>query len=92
MHELATNAVKYGSLSEPHGTLDVACTTNDDDVIMVWTERGGPAVTAPKGLEGFGSKLIARSVSGQLGGSINFDWPSGGAIVTLRMNKARIAR
>lgn len=92
VHELATNSVKYGALSKASGTLDVFCTADGDDVVVLWTERGGPAVRAPKGSGGFGSKLIARSVSGQLGGSITFDWPTNGAVVTLRMSKARIAR
>ncbi|NPD70239.1 PAS domain-containing protein (plasmid) [Lichenicola cladoniae] len=92
VHELATNSVKYGVLSEAHGTLDVSCTAHDDDVIMLWTERGGPPVSVPHGPEGFGSRLISRSVCGQLGGSIGFDWPVEGVVVTLRMSKARLAR
>ena len=92
VHELATNSVKYGALSEMNGTLDVSCTANDDDVVMLWTERGGPAVGAVKGPAGFGSKLITQSVSDQLGGSIVYDWAAAGAAVTLRMNKGRLAR
>lgn len=92
VHELATNSVKYGALSEANGTLGVSCTCNDDDVVMRWTERGGPIVNPPTGREGFGTRLIARSVAGQLGGVIAFDWPTDGAVVTLRMSKARIAR
>ena len=92
VHELATNAVKYGALSAASGTLDVSCANDGDDLVMLWTERGGPAITAPKGPEGFGSKLIARSLSGHLGGSIAFSWPVEGAVVTLRMSKTRIAR
>ncbi len=92
VHELATNAVKYGALSTASGTLDVCCTNDGDDLVMLWTERGGPAITARRGPEGFGSKLIARSLSGHLSGSIAFHWPVEGAVVTLRMSKSRIAR
>ncbi|MGI4745255.1 MAG: sensor histidine kinase [Janthinobacterium lividum] len=92
VHELATNSAKYGALSDVSGMLDVSCNVDGDDVSMLWTERGGPVVSAPKGPMGFGSKLITRSVSGQLGGSIVFDWPADGAVVTLRMNKARLGR
>ncbi len=92
VHELATNSVKYGTLSVAGGTLDVSCSSTDGEVSIVWTERGGPPVTAPTGPGGFGSKLITQSLSGALGGSIEFIWPPEGAIITLRMNKARLAR
>jgi two-component sensor histidine kinase len=57
-HELATNSAKYGSLSVASGTLDVSCNGQDDEVAIVWTERGGPRISAPATLEGFGSKLV----------------------------------
>ena len=56
------------------GTLDVSCAIQDDEAVMVWTERGGPPVAAPPEGAGFGSKMVARSMSRQLGGSIAFDW------------------
>lgn len=91
IHELATNSLKYGALSVAAGTLDVSCTAQDQDVIMVWTERGGPPVTAPDGPGGFGSKLVTRGMSAQLGGSITYEWPEHGVIATLRMLKDRLA-
>jgi two-component sensor histidine kinase len=90
VHELATNSLKYGALSKASGTLDVVCTTENVDVVIVWTEKGGPPVSAARGQAGFGSKLVHRSITSQLGGSIAFDWPAEGAIVTLRMNRARL--
>jgi two-component sensor histidine kinase len=42
IHELATNSAKYGSLSVASGTLDVSCNGRDDQVVIMWTERGGP--------------------------------------------------
>lgn len=90
-HELATNSMKYGALSLPSGTLDISSHTNDDDIILTWLERGGPPVTAPNRAEGFGSKLVRRSVAGQLGGSIDYDWSEGGLIVTLRMNRNHLS-
>jgi two-component sensor histidine kinase len=91
IHELATNAAKYGSLSSESGTLDVSCKANDDDVILVWTERGGPPVVGPVELSGFGSKMVNRSMSTQLGGAIAFDWAPEGVVVTLTMSKTRLA-
>ena len=91
IHELATNSAKYGALSLASGTLDVSCNANDDEVVVTWTERGGPPIAAPARLEGFGSKLVHRSMSAQLGGAIAFDWSEEGVVVTLRMSKARLA-
>ena len=51
MQELATNSLKYGALSSETGTIDVSCPSLDDEVVIVWTERGGPPVTPPKGPE-----------------------------------------
>lgn len=91
VHELATNSVKYGALSVQTGTLDVSCLAEENDAVIVWTERGGPPVVAPQELNGFGSKLIGRSVAGQLGGSIEYNWSPSGVIVTLRIRKDRLA-
>ena len=90
-HELATNSMKYGALSAPTGTLDISSVTDGDDIVLTWLERGGPTVAAPKGDEGFGSTLLRRTITGQLGGSIDYDWSEDGLIVALRMNRARLA-
>jgi two-component sensor histidine kinase len=69
VHELATNSLKYGALSSPTGKLDIACAAHDAEVVVVWTERGGPAVASPIGEGGYGSKLLNRSMTTtQLGG------------------------
>ena len=91
VHELATNSLKYGALSSEAGTLDLSCTVADDDLILAWTERGGPVVTAPEGEGGYGSKLVIRTMARQFGGSIAFDWNPEGVIVVLRMRKARLS-
>lgn len=90
VHELATNSIKYGALSRPTGTLHISCLVHGEEVTITWSERGGPAVTAPEGPVGFGSQLIRKSIANQLGGSATFDWHTEGLIVTLRMNKARL--
>jgi two-component sensor histidine kinase len=90
VHELATNSLKYGAFSSETGTIDISCLSEDPDVVLIWTERGGPPVVEPP-KRGFGSKLITRGMSAQLGGSIVYDWSPGGVIVTLRMRKDRLA-
>ena len=91
IHELATNSLKYGALSSTTGTLDVSCTAHDDEVVVIWTERGGPPVVAPIGAGGFGSQLIRRGITGQLRGSIDCDWAKDGVVITVRMDKQRLA-
>jgi two-component sensor histidine kinase len=87
IHELATNALKYGALSSDEGTLDVSSSSHEDEVVVVWTERGGPPVESPTGQGGFGSKLINRAMSAQLGGTLTCDWAEDGVIVTLKMDR-----
>lgn len=62
LHELATNATKYGSLGSEPGTVAIEWKHDDGRVLLVWTETGGPAVTAPT-KRGFGSVLIERAFS-----------------------------
>lgn len=91
IHELATNSLKYGALSLEEGTLDVSGATDGNEVTIVWTERGGPTVEPRNGSDGYGSDLVRRSISGQLGGAITYDWSNEGVIVTLRMKEDRLA-
>jgi two-component sensor histidine kinase len=91
MHELATNSLKYGALSAEAGTLDVSSTSDDGYIILIWMEQGGPPVTSLPERVGFGSKLVDRSISGQLGGSIDYNWSNGGLTATLRLNRERLS-
>lgn len=90
VHELATNSLKYGSLSSDTGTLDVTTRAHGDEFSLIWMERGGPPVEAPPLAEGFGSKLVQRSVSRQLGGSIDYNWSEGGLVATIQLNRAKL--
>jgi two-component system CheB/CheR fusion protein len=68
LHELATNAVKYGALSSPNGRIRIAWEPSKDTnrLRFIWQERGGPAVEPPRH-KGFGSTLIERAVQAGLG-------------------------
>ncbi|MDH4441523.1 MAG: HWE histidine kinase domain-containing protein [Rhizobium sp.] len=84
IHELATNSLKYGALSAEQGLLDISGATVEDDVEIVWSEQG--CADAPRNsAEGYGSKLLHRTVAGHLGGSITYDWTAGGVVVALKM-------
>ncbi len=77
LHELTTNAAKYGALSSLAGKLAVAWDLKDGDLFLNWTETGGPSVTEPA-TYGFGSRIIRTSIERQLGGRITFDWRQDG--------------
>jgi two-component sensor histidine kinase len=83
--------LKYGALSRPEGTLDVSGRLVEDCIEIVWTEQGGPAVTVPDRVAGFGSQLVRRTINGSLAGTINYNWTTSGAIVTLRINVGRLS-
>lgn len=91
IHELATNSLKYGALSVPTGLLDVSSDSQGDEVVLTWTERGGPAITAEPVVAGYGSALLQRSMSAQLGGRIERNWTADGLIVVLRMRASFLA-
>jgi two-component sensor histidine kinase len=86
MHEMATNAAKYGALSNDAGTvrLDWEVTTEDagPKLRLVWAEAGGPPVVAPV-QRGFGSRLIERSARDQLGGEATVDFLPRGVVYTV---------
>lgn len=90
IHELATNSIKYGSLSTPTGFLDVSSTICDDQISIIWAETGGPAVTEEPTVTGFGSDLIKRSVRG-LGGSLAYSWRPSGLVATVTLPQGRLA-
>lgn len=90
LHELATNAAKYGSLSGAGGQLLIEWRIADDDVDLSWTETGGPPISSEPSFEGFGSQLAQRSISGQLGGTLSRDWRSEGLCVHMTMPLSRL--
>lgn len=90
VHELATNAVKYGSLSVPDGKVHVmwavTAGAGQPALLVEWVEAGGPPVKTPE-RQGFGSKLIQRGLAQQLGGEIKLDFAPAGirCVITFPM-------
>lgn len=78
LHELATNALKYGALSVPQGRITLSWTHHADGTFaMDWIESGGPAVTPPQS-EGFGGRVIRYSVAHEPQGRITLEYPAEG--------------
>ena len=71
MHELATNAIKHGSLSSPEGTVHVNSQIEDNDLVLRWVEEGGPPAVSPSH-SGLGARLIGAGLLGTGGTVMNY--------------------
>jgi two-component sensor histidine kinase len=78
-HELATNAAKYGALSDDSGRVSVRWSVDGDRLSFVWREEGGPPV-APVSRTGFGTRLIKRTLAAELKGVAELDFASSGLV------------
>ena len=85
LHELCTNAVKYGALSNDTGRIELGWNRSGDGLPrlkLVWTEHGGPAVSPPK-RRGFGSFLLERTLAADLDGSVTTEFRPEGLICSI---------
>ncbi len=86
IHELITNAIKYGALSVAEGRVSLDWRIDEEagaqTLLIAWAEEGGPPVNPPE-RQGFGTSLIANSIKHQLGGEVDIDWRSTGLRVSL---------
>ncbi|MBL6454844.1 PAS domain-containing protein [Belnapia sp. T6] len=91
LHELATNATKYGALSVPGGLVSVTWSLDPGEGVLVldWVETGGPALPEPPRRRGFGSSVIEATLR-QLGGQARLDWREGGLACRLRAPLSRL--
>ncbi|EAU40443.1 putative signal transduction histidine kinase with GAF domain [Fulvimarina pelagi HTCC2506] len=86
LHELATNAAKYGALSTTEGHVVVAWTQEAGRFALDWRESGGPAVESPTRV-GFGSKLMKRVVASYFGGKAQLDFAPSGVVFRLESER-----
>lgn len=90
-HELATNAAKYGALSN-NGHVELSVRHDGDDIVIDWKERGGPPVEKEPEHQGFGTRLTNLSVEAQLGGTLEQHWEHDGLRCRLRVPVKAFAR
>ena len=90
LHEFATNAAKYGALSVPAGVVEIEISEEGENVVLRWTEHGGPPVRNEIDGEGFGSFLSRATVGGQLCGTISRDWAPDGLRIRLTAARERL--
>ena len=84
LHELATNAAKYGALSTDKGRIAIKWSHEADGrLILHWTETDGPAVRIPT-RQGFGGRVIDRTIK-QFKGKVSFDWRATGLVCEITL-------
>jgi PAS domain S-box-containing protein len=90
LHELATNAAKYGALSVPSGSVEVRWRRCEAGALLVrWTENGGPPVTRPT-RHGLGTTILSRALSGPTNGTTRVDWRAEGLVCELELPAAAL--
>ena len=82
IHELCTNAVKYGALSSASGRVTVRWQVEGGRLRLAWTEMGGPPVTPPR-QRGFGSRMLERALATELGGTVALEFAPSGLCCTI---------
>lgn len=86
VHELATNAVKYGALSVQEGRVQVQWSrATHGHLALRWTELNGPPVTPPD-RKGFGTEIMEKLIRGHLNAEIHFDWRAAGLVCEIMMS------
>lgn len=94
LHEIATNAAKYGALSRDKGSVSakwrVAGDKDDERLVFVWEERGGPRIEAAPSRKGFGSRLIELTLAYELGGEVKQEFERSGLRVMIELPLAGV--
>jgi len=83
IHELATNAAKYGALSGPDGKVSVRWSVCEDELAFIWSEHDGPPV-APSPSSGFGARLLQRNLARELNGFVGLEFAREGVRCEIR--------
>jgi PAS domain S-box-containing protein len=90
LHEFATNAAKYGALSNSAGYIDITSSEDEGQFALTWTERGGPRVAHHADGDGFGTQLAHATVKGQFAGKILRNWNPEGLTIRLTFPRDRV--
>jgi two-component sensor histidine kinase len=90
LHELTTNAVKYGALSVPSGRLRVEWSRGEAEIVIRWSEADGPPVKPPTH-QGFGTRLVGPLVETGLEGKLRYDWKPDGFACEIIIPLAHVA-
>ncbi|MBE3637450.1 sensor histidine kinase [Mangrovicoccus algicola] len=91
LHELATNAAKYGALHQPGGRLSIRWTVSGPNLALTWAEECATPKTVEVSGSGFGSRLIRSTVEGQFMGQINFGSTASGILIQMELELDRLS-
>jgi PAS domain S-box-containing protein len=89
LHELATNAAKYGALANEEGEIEIRWAIDDGRLTFTWREEGGPPVEKPT-RTGFGTRLLEKAVARDLGAQLTLDFAPAGIVCTISAPLARL--
>lgn len=92
IHEMATNAAKYGALSVDGATVTITSSLHGEDVVIQWIEEGGPPISAEPSTLGFGDRLISMSAERQLDGKVEREWNEAGLRARITIPKKNLYR
>lgn len=90
MHELATNAVKYGALSKDEGRVSVRWHEVGGKLHLFWVERGGPEIASPPLKTGFGTRLVDVTITRQFEGALEYNWNAEGLEVNITLPRSKV--
>lgn len=91
LHELCTNAIKYGALSRRNGIVTIVWEWSEGQLHFVWTEAGGPPVSPPEKY-GFGTRMLERALAGDLEADVDLDYAPEGLVCTIKANGDALCR
>jgi PAS domain S-box-containing protein len=91
LHELATNAAKYGALSAPTGHMTIGWTAEEGVLELRWSEHGRPSPEEAPGADGFGTWLVDGTIKGQLQGQLSRQWDADGLTIMMSIPLKRLA-
>src|SRR5262245_32352888 len=92
IHELTTNAAKYGALSIPGGLIRIEWSVkSNQDLTIRWTESGGPELVPPL-RKGFGTRAIEMMIKNQLYGDVHLNWHSAGLICDIDIPAEQVGK
>ncbi|MDO9710693.1 HWE histidine kinase domain-containing protein [Paracraurococcus lichenis] len=90
LHELATNAIKYGALSACEGRVTLRWAEEGEVVRLTWQERGGPPIAQPPAGRGFGTRVLQATIARQLGGRLEQRWDPEGLTCEMALPAAKV--
>jgi two-component sensor histidine kinase len=90
LHELTTNALKYGALATDAGKIVLHGRLDAGNYVLTWEERGGPPIKEPPSKKGFGTLMVQRAANLQLGANYQYAWDRQGLRLTLRIPAASV--